>query len=96
MADSLRLMCAEILVAVTAANPHAMVADDVRAQISADTLRYAERFEYGDPIPAAEQLAETAALEEEIGELEAEIEALRDLVAPTKLAKYDRKRPVAL
>jgi hypothetical protein len=58
----------------------------------AAALHYAERFEFGDPPAASESFEELADL---IDELEAEVQEIRKLVAPSKLAKYDAGREVA-
>lgn len=102
--DSLREACAEILEALT--KPHNGDPRRVGQLLrGARTLRWAERHEYGDPVPADEVQARIdAALaeaerewwgdEDEAARLTDIIGELRDLVAPTKLAAYDKRRGV--
>jgi hypothetical protein len=100
--DALREACADILLALM---PTRQAIGQARSAgyllHGARTLQWAERFEYGDPVPADEvddriEAAVEAALDEvgNGGELLREIEALRALVAPTKLAAYDKRRAV--
>ena len=81
MANSgLREACAEILEALTGSpvvhgNPRKVG----RLMRGADTLRWAERFEYGDPVPADEVQAQIdAAVEEARESVEDEFAAERE------------------
>jgi hypothetical protein len=88
-----------------------------RMQRGAATLRWCERFEYGDPVPAGEVQAHidqavadaedeyaadyTADIDDAMAEAniargiaEREVEDLRKLVAPSRLARYDARRAV--
>lgn len=112
--DSLREACADILEAL--AKPHNGDPRRVgQLMRGARTLRWAERHEYGDPVPAdmvqARIDAAVAEVERDIegeiddaisdavaeanvarGVAEREVEALRALVAPSKLAVYDKRK----
>jgi len=72
--EGLRLICADILVAVAEANPHGTLSADQRAHQGAATLRWSETRE------VREELAELADVEEEREELQEEREALRRVV----------------
>jgi len=79
---------------------------NVRHRRGAETLRFSERWEFGDPVPAhdvdqliedavreAEEAKESAieGLNEELYDANREIDRLRNLVEPDALAAYDAK-----
>lgn len=79
MTDSLRLMCADILDGLAAVYPGAGRYTTVgrrraRMHSGSDALRYAERWEYGDPVPAAEHRIALDEYEQRVADIEHEIE----------------------
>lgn len=85
--EQLRQACADILQSLGVQRmTYPTLQQGARMQRGAATLRWCERFEYGEPVPADEY---AAAIEAAVEEVEQEIQALRKLVAPRKLAKHD-------